>query len=138
MRDAQVMLRGLRGLQLIGGDVCEVSPPLDPTGHTRPQWGQSDVRDPVRGGRRRGAAPNVSGLDRQRSGATNAAKGLGGGPCPWGTVLLVVRRTKGMRHTSFAQENQGMYGNPCLSPHADLHERQTPHGLARWRRARVR
>src|SRR4029434_7892513 len=34
MRDAQVMLRGLRGLQLIGGDVCEVSPPLDPTGHT--------------------------------------------------------------------------------------------------------
>ncbi len=34
MRDAQVMLRGLRGLHLIGGDVCEVSPPLDPTGHT--------------------------------------------------------------------------------------------------------
>jgi guanidinopropionase len=34
MRDAQVMIRGLRGLHLIGGDVCEVSPPLDPTGHT--------------------------------------------------------------------------------------------------------
>src|SRR4029453_113100 len=34
MRGGQVMLRGLRGLQLIGGDVCEVSPPLDPTGHT--------------------------------------------------------------------------------------------------------
>ncbi|MDH3690263.1 MAG: agmatinase, partial [Gammaproteobacteria bacterium] len=34
MRDAQVMLRGLQGLNLIGGDVCEVSPPLDPTGHT--------------------------------------------------------------------------------------------------------
>jgi guanidinopropionase len=34
MRDAQVMLRGLRGLQLMGGDVCEVSPPLDSTGHT--------------------------------------------------------------------------------------------------------
>jgi guanidinopropionase len=34
MRDAQVMIRGLRGLNLIGGDVCEVSPPLDPTGHT--------------------------------------------------------------------------------------------------------
>src|SRR5262245_40606573 len=34
MRDAQVMLRGLRGLQLIGGDVCEMLPPLDPTGHT--------------------------------------------------------------------------------------------------------
>jgi guanidinopropionase len=31
---SQVMLRGLRGLQLIGGDVCEVSPLLDPTGHT--------------------------------------------------------------------------------------------------------
>ena len=25
---------GVAGLQLIGGDVCEVSPPLDPTGHT--------------------------------------------------------------------------------------------------------
>jgi guanidinopropionase len=34
MRDSQVMIRGLRGLNLIGGDVCEVSPPLDPTGHT--------------------------------------------------------------------------------------------------------
>ncbi len=34
MRDAQVVLRGLRGLTVIGGDVCEVSPPLDPTGHT--------------------------------------------------------------------------------------------------------
>jgi len=34
MRDAQVMIRGLQGLNLIGGDVCEVSPPLDPTGHT--------------------------------------------------------------------------------------------------------
>jgi guanidinopropionase len=34
MRDAQVMIRGLRGLHLVGGDVCEVSPPLDPTGHT--------------------------------------------------------------------------------------------------------
>jgi len=34
MRDSQVMLRGLRGLHLVGGDVCEVSPPLDPTGHT--------------------------------------------------------------------------------------------------------
>ena len=34
MRDAQVMIRGLQGLNLIGGDVCEVSPPLDPSGHT--------------------------------------------------------------------------------------------------------
>ena len=34
MRDAQVMIRGLRGLNLIGGDVCEVAPPLDPAGHT--------------------------------------------------------------------------------------------------------
>ena len=30
--DAQKMLRGLQGLNLIGGDVVEVSPPLDPTG----------------------------------------------------------------------------------------------------------
>ncbi len=34
MRDAQVMIRGLQGLNLIGGDVCEVAPPLDPAGHT--------------------------------------------------------------------------------------------------------
>ncbi len=34
MRDAQVMIRGLQGLDLIGGDVCEVAPPLDPAGHT--------------------------------------------------------------------------------------------------------
>jgi len=34
MRDAQVVIRGLAGLDLVGGDVCEVSPPLDPTGHT--------------------------------------------------------------------------------------------------------
>lgn len=34
MRDAQVMIRGLKGLDLIGGDVCEVAPPLDPAGHT--------------------------------------------------------------------------------------------------------
>lgn len=32
--DAQVMLRGLRGLNLIGGDVVEVSPPFDPSGNT--------------------------------------------------------------------------------------------------------
>lgn len=34
MRDAQVVIRGLQGLNLVGGDVCEVSPPLDPAGHT--------------------------------------------------------------------------------------------------------
>lgn len=34
MRDAQVIIRGLAGLDLVGGDVCEVSPPLDPQGHT--------------------------------------------------------------------------------------------------------
>lgn len=32
--DAQRMLRGLRGLNLIGGDVVEVSPPFDPSGNT--------------------------------------------------------------------------------------------------------
>ncbi len=32
--DCQVMLRGLRGLDLIGGDVVEVAPPFDPTGNT--------------------------------------------------------------------------------------------------------
>jgi guanidinopropionase len=34
MRDTQVMLRGLRGLDIVGGDVNEVSPPLDPSGYT--------------------------------------------------------------------------------------------------------
>ena len=34
MRDAQVMLRSLTGLAVRGGDVVEVSPPLDPTGVT--------------------------------------------------------------------------------------------------------
>ena len=28
------MLRGLRGLNLIGGDVVEVAPPFDPSGNT--------------------------------------------------------------------------------------------------------
>jgi guanidinopropionase len=32
--DAQLMLRRLRGLNLVGGDVVEVAPPLDPTGNT--------------------------------------------------------------------------------------------------------
>ena len=33
-RDAQTMLRGLRGLNLVGGDVVEVAPPFDPSGNT--------------------------------------------------------------------------------------------------------
>jgi len=32
--EAQTLLRGLRGLSLIGGDVVEVSPPFDPSGNT--------------------------------------------------------------------------------------------------------
>jgi len=32
--DAQRLLRGLRGLDLVGGDVVEVAPPYDPTGNT--------------------------------------------------------------------------------------------------------
>ena len=33
-REAQRLLRGLRGLNLIGGDVVEVAPPFDPSGNT--------------------------------------------------------------------------------------------------------
>ena len=32
--EAQAMVRGLRGLDLVGGDVVEVAPPLDPSGST--------------------------------------------------------------------------------------------------------
>jgi guanidinopropionase len=32
--EAQALLRGLRGLNLVGGDVVEVAPPFDPTGNT--------------------------------------------------------------------------------------------------------
>ena len=34
MREVQAMLRGMRGLDLIGGDVSEVAPPYDPAGTT--------------------------------------------------------------------------------------------------------
>jgi guanidinopropionase len=34
VREAQLILRGMYGLNLIGADVNEVSPPLDPTGNT--------------------------------------------------------------------------------------------------------
>jgi len=33
-QEAQAMIRGLRGLNLVGGDVVEVSPPFDPSGNT--------------------------------------------------------------------------------------------------------
>lgn len=33
-REAQRLIRGLRGLDLVGGDVVEVAPPLDPSGNT--------------------------------------------------------------------------------------------------------
>ena len=33
-REAQRMVRGLQGLDLVGGDVVEVSPPFDPSGNT--------------------------------------------------------------------------------------------------------
>ena len=32
--EAQTMIRGLRGLDLVGGDVVEVAPPFDPSGNT--------------------------------------------------------------------------------------------------------
>jgi guanidinopropionase len=32
--EAQLMLRGLRGLNLVGADVVEVAPPFDQTGNT--------------------------------------------------------------------------------------------------------
>lgn len=34
MRDSQVILRSLTGLKIVGGDVCEVAPPFDPSGMT--------------------------------------------------------------------------------------------------------
>ena len=32
--EAQKLLRGLGGINLVGGDVVEVAPPFDPTGNT--------------------------------------------------------------------------------------------------------
>jgi guanidinopropionase len=34
VRDVQLLLRGMSGIDLVGADVTEVSPPLDPTGGT--------------------------------------------------------------------------------------------------------
>ena len=33
-REAQEVVRGLQGLDLVGGDVVEVAPPFDPSGNT--------------------------------------------------------------------------------------------------------
>ncbi len=33
-REAQLMIRGLQGLNLVGADMVEVSPPFDPSGVT--------------------------------------------------------------------------------------------------------
>jgi guanidinopropionase len=33
-REAQALVRGFRGLDLVGGDVVEVAPPFDPSGNT--------------------------------------------------------------------------------------------------------
>jgi guanidinopropionase len=35
MRDSQVILRSLDGIDVVGADVCEVAPALDPTGLTQ-------------------------------------------------------------------------------------------------------
>ena len=32
--EAQLMIRGLSGLNIVGGDVVEVAPPFDPSGYT--------------------------------------------------------------------------------------------------------
>jgi len=34
MNEAQRILRGLRGIDFVGADIVEVSPPIDPTGNT--------------------------------------------------------------------------------------------------------
>jgi len=34
VRDCQVIIRSLQGKHLVGADICEVAPPLDPSGHT--------------------------------------------------------------------------------------------------------
>ena len=51
--EAQRMLRGLRGLNLVGGDVVEVSPPLR---QHRPRRRHDDVGDPLPAGRGGGQA----------------------------------------------------------------------------------
>ena len=80
--DAQVMLRGLRGLDIVGGDVVEVSPPFDMSGSSSPGRGHFDVRDFMLDGRAdRDAGAEVGSRSRLRRehdlrGAEDAA-GLG-------------------------------------------------------------
>ena len=57
--EAQRMIRGLAGLDLVGGDVVEVAPPFDPVGQHRARRRDDDVRDPVRAGPG-GASPQAS------------------------------------------------------------------------------
>ena len=54
--EAQHLIRGLEGLNLVGGDVVEVSPPFDPSGNTALVGRHHDVRDPLRAGQGRGRA----------------------------------------------------------------------------------
>ena len=49
--EAQLMIRGLRGLDLVGADVVEVSPPFDHGRADRADRGQHDVRALLRAGR---------------------------------------------------------------------------------------
>ncbi len=45
MRDSQVILRSMTGLNVVGGDVCEETPSLDPSGITAMQRLNSEKRD---------------------------------------------------------------------------------------------
>ena len=64
--EAQHLIRGLEGLNLVGGDVVEVSPPFDPSGNTALVGRHHDVRDPLRAGQGRGRAA-LSVFDSWRS-----------------------------------------------------------------------
>ncbi len=69
--EAQQMLRGLAGLDLIGGDVVEVSPPFDPSGQHRPRRRDDDVRNLVRAGS--GGAPPQDGAPRRQKPSRRSA-----------------------------------------------------------------
>jgi guanidinopropionase len=61
MRDSLVIIRGLQGLDVVGGDVCEVAPPPRPRRPHRPQRRQPHVRDSLhRGGCDRAPAGSVT------------------------------------------------------------------------------
>jgi arginase family enzyme len=47
--EALEMLHGLKGLNVVGGDVVEVAPPFDPSGITALAGATIDVRDFVPG-----------------------------------------------------------------------------------------